>query len=137
MANTYRKECRLEADMKKTIGICFFMAVVLVGAVGMLSLQRSAGEDGQGEASRGEAVGEIQETEQEVAESMARQEPFCYVIREQDGLLVVYEQDGETILLETHIEVKALDSDTQEALREGIRVLDEQELYDLLESYSS
>ena len=86
---------------------------------------------------RAEAVGEIQETEQEVAESMARQEPFCYVIREQDGLLVVYEQDGETILLETHIEVKALDGDTQEALREGIRVLDEQELYDLLESYSS
>lgn len=124
--------------MKKTTGICFF-AVCLLAAVGGTFLFRKTASEKVPET---EQIAEIptenrEEKQPEAAESMNVQEPFRYVLREKDGLLVVYEQDGKTILLETNIAVAHLDETTRASLTDGIYVQSEEELYDLLESYSS
>lgn len=125
--------------MKKTIGICFFAGILLVlGAGGFLFLMGSGEVKEQQEPQIAEVTEQTIETEQpEAEESMKVQEPFRYIIREQDGVLVVYEQDGETVVLETNIKSETLDEETRELFRTGVPILDERELYDLLESYSS
>lgn len=126
--------------MKKTIGICFFAVVLLVlGIGGFLFLNGSGQTKEQQETQIAEETTEQEgETGQpEAEESMKVQEPFRYIIREKDGFLVVYEQDGETIHLETNIKLETLDEEAKELFREGVPILDERELYDLLESYSS
>lgn len=124
--------------MKKTIGICFFAALFLAGAI-FLFLQLESSE-----AKKPEDMPVAEETEQAVqteqpesTESMTVQEPYQYVLKDKDGVLVVYEKDGVTVLLETNIKVSTLEAEKQEMLKQGIFVADEQELYDLLESYSS
>lgn len=136
MANTYR---RMEAKMKKTIGICFFAGILLMGILGAFFFLK-----GSGETERPEELQVAEETEQlvpterpEAAESMNVQKAFRYIIRETNGVLVVYEKDGETVLLETNIKVEHLDAEAREAFEQGIFIEDERELYDLLESYSS
>lgn len=129
----------MEADMKKTIGICFFAGVLLVLGIGsFLFLNGSGRTKEQQDMQIAETTEQEAEPEQpEAEESMKVQGPFQYIIREKDGVLVVYEQDGETVLLETNIKLEALDEETKELFRTGVPILDERELYDLLESYSS
>lgn len=124
--------------MKKTISICFF-AVCLLAGIGSILAFREPRPDGVRQVKPSSEMPDMTaETEQpDAAESMTVQKPFHYILREQDGILVVYEEDGETVLLETNINVVHLDERTRGLLVEGIYVESEEELYDLLESYSS
>lgn len=125
--------------MKKTIGICFFAGLLLVGILGAFLFLRGSGEtEQQEELQVAEATEQVMPTERpETAESMNVQKDFRYIIREKNGILVVYEKDGETILLETNIKTEHLDEETRKAFEQGVYIEDERELYDLLESYSS
>ena len=51
--------------------------------------------------------------------------------------IVVYQKDGETVYEETDIDKSHLSEDVLKQLKEGIMVSDEEELYSLLESFSS
>lgn len=123
--------------MKRTIGICLFVIVLAAGLVGGWKLWNSMPENNP---SRQEIlIATEDDTEQPpvTAELMIIQEPYLYVLQEKDGVLVVYEHDGETIRMETHIQTHGLDDATKLLLRQGIHVKNDEELYDLLESYSS
>ncbi len=124
--------------MKKTIGICLFFTVLSICAAGSIFFFWNAHRQSQAEQRLAEATesGEIAETE-EVLESMQPQKPYRYLLVEENGVLIVYESDGETILLETNIKLHGLDETTKIMLKRGIPVMDEEELYDFLESYSS
>ena len=58
---------------------------------------------------------------------------LCYVNDE----IVVYEQDKNTIYMNTGIDASHLSSESLKELKEGIWVESEEELFSLLESYSS
>lgn len=129
--------------MKKTIGICLFAAIALT-VVFVLFTQMESSEARKPEdmqqhqtARETEQAQKEPEGQPEITESMTVQEPYEYILKETDGVLVVYEKDGATVLLETNIKVSGLDTDTRFLLKDGVRIRDERELYDLLESYSS
>lgn len=122
--------------MKKTIGICFF-AVFLAGLIGVVWEWNMKKEDEIEKINRTEVTEYTEEAEEEAAEIMQVQETFQYLILAEDDLLVVYDAAGETIVFETNIRTLHLDSELLVLLQDGIRIKDERELYDFLESYSS
>ena len=131
--------------MKKTIGICLFMGMILAGGL----LLFSGSLEGSGEKKSAETPDRMEtgtttqniaatETEQMKAqESMAVQESYQYMIREVNGLLVVYKNDNTTIFLETNISVSTLEQSTLQKLEQGIYFSNEEELFTFLESCSS
>ncbi len=124
--------------MKKTIGICLFTVVLTFCVFGSAIIWNALSERRQNEPDLADATEMQTQTEApELAESMQVQESFRYLLVEEDGFLIVYEKDGETVLLETNIRVHGLDEGTRKLLHDGIWITDEEELYDLLESYSS
>ncbi len=127
--------------MKKTICICALAAVFTVAGITIsIAANRQARERNAAE-SQEEQPEAIAETEQaqdlELVESMAAPEEYAYVIFVRDGVLVVYQKDRETEYFETNIRVSDLEEKMMEQLEKGIYFLNEQELYDFLESYSS
>lgn len=124
--------------MKKTMGICLFAVLLAICVYGGVMILNNVEERGKNQLEIADANEKSTEDEQtELAESMQVQQAYRYLLKEKDGLLVVYEKDGETVLLETNIGLQGLDEETRKLLQEGIKVTDEKELYDLLESYSS
>lgn len=139
--------------MKKTVGICLLASFFVLYTFGLYLLwkpkeeplqkaKRMPYESGMpyefGMPSASEiAYEEGVSTEDLLKESMMIQQPYAYLVLEQDGVLVVYEADGETVLFETNIRVQNLDAELQEKVEEGLPFVNEQELYDFLESYSS
>lgn len=124
--------------MKKTISICLFtvmLAICIAGGILILDIKNRTKDNRAENRTETERVTETDETE--FVESMQVQKAYCYLLIAEDDRLVVYEQDGRTILLETNIRLHALDEEKRRLLQEGIWISDEQELYDLLESYSS
>lgn len=124
--------------MKKTISICLFtviLAICIAGGIAVLDIRNRV------EESRTESIAATEQPEEsdvtDFVESMQVQKPYCYLLIAEEDRLVVYEQDGKTILLETNIRLHGLDEEKRRLLQEGIWISDEQELYDLLESYSS
>ncbi len=117
--------------MRRTIGICFFMAMVLGGA--MLAVW-TAGSSDTPDIERFSTEPQLEAdpvevTEQwEVAESMALRENARYVIGE---------KDGSTVYLETNIRLEHLSQQEQETIKNHIFIRDDRELYDFLESYTS
>lgn len=63
--------------------------------------------------------------------------PYRYYIAVKDGYVVVYNSDLKSIYKYTHIEAKELPEQDRIALSKGIYVDSLEELYGLLESYSS
>ena len=123
--------------MKKTIGICLFAVVLAFGGAGGWLLWNAMPERDLAKPQILLATEEDTEDGPMTAEIMKIQEPYRYVLQEKDGVLVVYEHDGVTIRMETNIQTHGLDDGTKLLLRQGIHVKNEQELYDLLENYSS
>lgn len=124
--------------MKKTISICLFtvmLAICIAGGILILDIKNRTKDNQAENRTETERVTETDETE--FVESMQVQKSYCYLLIAEDDRLVVYEQDGRTILLETNIRLHGLDEEKRRLLQEGIWISDEQELYDLLESYSS
>lgn len=135
--------------MKKTICICLFVAGL--GIAGIIGFVTGSRIDGNIEKQQPQAKNEIEtpvenleyagDTENipppELAESMAVPKDYAYVIFARDGILVVYQRGGKTEYFETNIRVSDLEEKMLENLEKGIYFLDEQELYDFLESYSS
>lgn len=62
---------------------------------------------------------------------------FRYYLIAIDGEVVVYYGDKKTVYEYTGIETKRLSAEDRKALKKGIEVKDEQELYGILENYSS
>lgn len=62
---------------------------------------------------------------------------FRYYLIAIDGEVVVYYGDKKTVYEYTGIETKKLAAQERKALKKGIEVKDEQELYGILENYSS
>ena len=63
--------------------------------------------------------------------------PYRYYVVIKDGYVVVYNSDLKSVRYYTHIEAKDLPEEDRIALIKGIYVNSEEELYSLLESYSS
>lgn len=60
-----------------------------------------------------------------------------YILKDINGYIVVYDYPENTVYHNTGILSLSLDSETQEELKSGIYIMDINELYDFLESYSS
>lgn len=62
---------------------------------------------------------------------------YEYFIAEKDGYLVVYENDKETVVEVTDISYDNLEDSEKEEINAGVYVGSDDELYGILESYSS
>lgn len=62
---------------------------------------------------------------------------YLYYLAIHDDMVIVYQNDKETIYEYTDILLSDLPTEVQEELKNGKFVLDDAELYDFLESYSS
>lgn len=62
---------------------------------------------------------------------------FRYYLIAVDGEVVVYYGDKKTVYEYTGIETKKLSEEDRKALKKGLEVKDEEELYSILENYSS
>lgn len=62
---------------------------------------------------------------------------FKYYAAICEGMIVIYHSDKKTVFEYTGIQSDSLDEKEQQALREGIPIQDEEQLYGLLEAYSS
>ena len=60
-----------------------------------------------------------------------------YYAVERDGMIVIYHSDKRTVFEYTGIASDILDEKEQQSLKEGIPIQDEEQLYGLLEAYSS
>lgn len=125
--------------MKQTICICLFAAgLTIVGIIGVIGIKNDYRQPPEEDLTYAVETEKITETEiPELAESMAIPKDYAYVIFARDGVLVVYEKDCETEYFETNVRVSDLEEKMMEHLENGIYFLNEQELYDFLESYSS
>lgn len=133
--------------MKKTVGICLLASFFVLYTFGLYLLWKPKEEPLQkakrmpyesGMPYESEiAYEEGASTEDLLKESMNIQQPYAFLVLEQDGVLVVYEADGETMLFETNVRVQNLDAELQEKVKEGLPFVNEHDLYDFLESYSS
>ena len=122
--------------MKKTIGICLFVGCALLISVIFFLFYDSGKEEVEEPPTT--LAEEAEETEmEEFTEIMALQEPYLYIIKEQDGFLVVYQSDGTTFEFETNIRTVDLEQEVLDRLKDGIGFSDEKSLYSFLESYSS
>ncbi len=127
--------------MKKTICICVLAAVFTIFGITMNIAAKKQAQETEREKLPMELSVTAEETElaeePELVESMAAPEQYEFVIFVRDGVLVVYQNDKETEYFETNIRVSDLDGELAGQLETGIYFLNEQELYDFLESYSS
>lgn len=138
--------------MKKTVGICLLASFFVLYTFGLYLLWKPKEEplqkakrmpyefDMQSASEIAYEEGASTEDllmENTLKESMNIQQPYAFLVIEQDGVLVVYEADGETVLFETNVRVQNLDVELQEKVKEGLPFVNEQDLYDFLESYSS
>lgn len=141
MTDTYRNTWQympaLEAVMKKTIGICLFIVALTATAAGSWLFWDNLSKSKPIESRMLLATEESTEGMPVTAEIMKILEPYRYILQEKDGVLIVYEHDGQTIRMETGIRTHGLDEGTRLLLRQGIHVKNDEELYTLLESYSS
>lgn len=62
---------------------------------------------------------------------------FRYYLIVVDGEVVVYYGDKKTVYEYTGIETKNLSKDDRKILKQGLEVKDDEELYSILENYSS
>lgn len=127
----------MEDNMKKTISICLFAALLLAVCLVAAFYRNGRPEEALPDATLVATEQATESAQPVTAESMQVQKAYRYILRAKDDFLVVYEQDGTTILLETHIHIDELSDETKALLTDGIYVESESELYDLLESYSS
>lgn len=127
--------------MKKTICICVLAAVFTISGITMNIAAKRQAQETERDKLPMELSVTAEETElaeePELVESMAAPEQYEFVIFVRDGVLVVYQNDRETEYFETNIRVSDLDGELAGQLETGIYFLNEQELYDFLESYSS
>lgn len=122
--------------MKKTVGICFFAAALVV--VGVCYLVPSRNKAEQREKMPQQIQSETEEmTALEITESMAPPGTYEYVVLVKDDVLVVYQKGETEIYFETNIRVDELDETAAKKAESGIYFQNEQELYAFLESYSS
>ena len=95
----------------------------------------TAGGDAQPDSAGKETFSD----EEKAQETGASSTPsfWQYVMKYENGKIVVYQKDGETVYEKTDIDKSHLSEDVLKQLKEGIMVSDEEELYSLLESFSS
>lgn len=122
--------------MKKTISICHYLSCILLLST-ILFLIACSDKDEEAEPSATITVGSEETEMEEFTEIMALNDPYMYIVKEQDGFLVVYQSDGTTVEFETNIRTADLEQDVLDRLKEGIGFSDEKTLYSFLESYSS
>lgn len=72
-----------------------------------------------------------------VRENYLSQENMTFFLKEEEGQVVVYHEDQKTPYEYTGIPVDALPEEEQQKLWEGFFVKDEEELYSMLENFSS
>lgn len=125
--------------MKKAISICFFAVFLLLGTLGLYFLWKPQKPEILADEPMTEETELLQEAETEgrTTESMSIQKAYVYQICEKDGRLVVCGMEKDEVLFETNIQFSNLDETMQERVRSGIHFMNERELYDFLESYSS
>lgn len=62
---------------------------------------------------------------------------YKYYVTSEKGYIIVYEKDRTTIFDETDIPISSLSHDEQQELNSGVVVKNQEELYSMLEGYSS
>jgi hypothetical protein len=69
--------------------------------------------------------------------SSKTEENYKYILIEEDGHLLVYYSDNTTLFFDSGIQTKNLPEEVLDKLETGIRFLNDEELYEFLENYSS
>lgn len=128
----------------KRIGIYFF-CVVAIGCIASSILYREKekpgkitvekGTEQQTETIEEETAAQITESVIKITESASKGARFLII--EEDGYLVIYDRITETRYDNTSILKKNLPERLQKELEKGLYFLNEQELYEFLENYSS
>lgn len=65
------------------------------------------------------------------------QQPYEYVVVNEDGYLCVYLKDLKTVYFQTDIPYQELNTEMKQQIDQGYFIKDTAELYDFLENYSS
>ncbi len=120
---------------RKTAGICIFIAVPVILAAVFAGVFKKQGVPVPETGQQTKAESEI--GTEEAVYSSKTEEPYRYIIFEEDGRLTVFESDNQTRYLDTGISAETLPEELKEKLETGIRFQTEEELFAFLESYSS
>ena len=121
--------------MKRNIGICIFVLFVI--AVGVTVLMNNINADSNEINTKDNIINTQSVDTEAMIKTNAQVEVEGYYIGISDNTIVVYENDGQTVYLETNIAVAHLSENTIERLNKRILCKNLNEVYDLLESYSS
>ena len=121
--------------MKRNIGICIFVLFVI--AVGVTVLMNNINADSNEINTKDNIINTQSVDTEAMIKTNAQVEVEGYYIGISDNTIVVYENDGQTVYLETNIAVSYLSENTIERLNKRILCKNLNEVYDLLESYSS
>ena len=121
--------------MKRNIGICIFVLFVI--AVGVTVLMNNINADSNEINTKDNIINTQSVDTEAMIKTNAQVEVEGYYIGISDNTIVVYENDGQTVYLETNIAISHLSDNTIERLNKRILCKNLNEVYDLLESYSS
>lgn len=121
--------------MKRNIGICIFVLFVI--AVGVTVFMNNIDADSNEINTKDNIINTQSVDTEAMIKTNAQVEVEGYYIGISDNSIVVYENDGQTVYLETNIDISHLSENTIERLNKRILCKNLNEVYDLLESYSS
>lgn len=121
-------------NMKKRLSICIFFGIIFAVTIAGLAAMEITLRKEQNQAQQ---LQNRVEASEEALESSLLVEPYKYILLEDEGQLCVFHPDRTTLYMETGIQTSGLPELTQEALKDGIGFVSEEELFDFLENYSS
>ena len=121
--------------MKRNIGICIFVLFLI--AVGVTVFMNNIDADSNEINTKDNIINTQSVDTEAMIKTNAQVEVEGYYIGISDNSIVVYENDGQTVYLETNIDISYLSENTIERLNKRILCKNLNEVYDLLESYSS
>ena len=119
-------------EMKPKISICIFICIILLLIAILFAYTWHAGADNL-ETTEPELL--VASTEDAVVTSADIY--YTYIVREQDGWVVVCLPESEEVYMETGIRIEFLPDELKQQLSQGIGFVNEEQLLDFLESYSS
>lgn len=134
--------------MKKyTYIICFFCLIAVFTLIYYIGYKKTTSDslisDNNNSEYNSVSASEISETEsfktatENEDVSAINYENLSFIIKSVDDNIIIYYEDGVTVFLDTGISISDLDGISREMLEIGVKIESAQELFDLLETYSS
>lgn len=137
----YKKRKEANTDswvmiLKKMTGICLLFVLTIAAALWIDTSYRDF-EKPQTISADENSEEKSEENIEEMTQSMSTLSYAKYFLAEQEGKVVIYHSDKKTLCYETSIRVDHLPQEMKQAVKEGIAVETEEQLYEFLENYSS